>query len=1340
MSLKNTLLLLALVCYSIFGYSQNKDYYFKTIPSITSETPNWAIKMYSEDPNVREVEFEYEQFYKSNPFEKNIHTQNYKHWRNNIVFHLNQEGLIRPKTIDASTSSSSNSLTQTPWVNIGPFETYNDIDQGLFPVSWQVNIYCFDQSISNPNILFAGTEAGGIFKSNDKGLNWEFTSFNEPIVTVWDIKIAPSNSDIVYFVSNEIIYKTLDGGTIWQNLYNINSGAYQLEIHPSNPDIVYLAGENGLYQTTDGGNTWNIIQNGKAWDIKLHPTNSDIVYLLKSNNIANRCEFFKSTDGGATWNIKEDGWYTPSNTTQAADIGARIAITPAAPDLVYVALIGESKANDNGWIGVYKSEDAGESWLNPNLPDGGPYDVNTHPNLASINPNGTGFHQGFYNFGIAVSHIDPDKIWVGCLSLSQSADGGQTWERIGGYSTGPNDIGWIHPDVQDLHVLGEDVWVCTDGGINYSNDELSTHESRKYGIYGSDYWGFGQGWNQDVLVGGRYHNGNSGYYQTYGIGNSLRLGGAEAGTGYVNPLKARKAYFSDISTKVLPLNIDGVVSNLSQLSLYPNETYSVSYSSEVVFHPLYAEHIYLGKDNNIWKSTNEGGTFDLMYQFPEEGRVLEIEISRSNPDRMYCVFQPGTSYWGDCELYRSDDGGANWAATTSLPTSETWRLEISINPENANELWVISVQGNAGQIVYNTEDAGNTWNNKSTGILADHVLYDVKYQGGTDQVVYIVTNKGLFYWDQITNDWIDYADGLPFLVRPLQMEPFYRDGKIRLATRGRGIYETSLATASLPLAQPMTQTDKIYCSRDTVQFDCYSILNHQNATWEWTFNPAPSYVSSLTDRNPRVVFANEGSYQVGLTVTDAGGNSSSKTIDEMVTVFNNCEPDTIPGLTLSCAASGDYASSPDFGITTNSFTMTAWVKPNGTQNAYTGIVMNNGDAAGLNFKDNNELGYHWPGGQWWWNSGLFAPDGEWTYVALVATPTSVTVYANGVPSVHNINIDPVYMTSLFMGSYKGWGDRNFTGQIDEVCLWNRALSQDEIRDIRHLTRTDEQLDDPDLVAYYQFNELEGSILDRAGTSHANLNGGATRVNSSAPLGGGTSMRMLVNTGGNYPFAGTGLNLTFPNNGTYPDAEVVVSRIHLLPNELPNNNPNIGNYWIVNNYGTTPFSALTDLQLTPVVGDISNDIITDPSKANLHIREENGFLADWTEFCDASFANSDYISFENSCAVENFSQFFITSNSPEISILDDGMVSTEAIDLASAKIYPNPVARSGSILIEQSNDEALRLKVFSGSGKLVKDVLLAGAVTEVQIPELSSGLYFYSLEGETFIRTGKLVVE
>jgi hypothetical protein len=33
--------------------------------------------------------------------------------------------------------------------------------------------------------------------------------------------------------------------------------------------------------------------------------------------------------------------------------------------MVYVALIGNSKTGDNGWIGLYRSDNQGENWINP---------------------------------------------------------------------------------------------------------------------------------------------------------------------------------------------------------------------------------------------------------------------------------------------------------------------------------------------------------------------------------------------------------------------------------------------------------------------------------------------------------------------------------------------------------------------------------------------------------------------------------------------------------------------------------------------------------------------------------------------------------------------------------------------------------------------------------------------------------------------------------------------------------------------------------------------------------------------------------------------------------------
>ena len=208
-------------------------------------------------------------------------------------------------------------------------------------------------------------------------------------------------------------------------------------------------------------------------------------------------------------------------------------------------------------------------------------------------------YQGFYNLGIAASHTNPDHVLIGGLNLWKTEDGTASFTPLGGYQ---GSISYIHPDQQEIEINGNDMWVANDGGINYSTDLFSTHESRKKGIIGSDFWGFGSGWNEDILVGGRYHNGNTAFKSGYPEGAYRRLGGAEAATGYVNPGIERKAYFSDISSKIIPNTISGEIISLPSLNIYPNETFYAAHSSELEFDPRYYKTIYVGRENKLWKS------------------------------------------------------------------------------------------------------------------------------------------------------------------------------------------------------------------------------------------------------------------------------------------------------------------------------------------------------------------------------------------------------------------------------------------------------------------------------------------------------------------------------------------------------------------------------------------------------------------------------------------------------------------------------------------------------------------------------------------------------------------
>ena len=62
---------------------------FKMIPQISENDPYWVHLMYSESPNYYKIQDEFIAYYQKNVFEKNIHTQNFKHFRFFLQFKYN---------------------------------------------------------------------------------------------------------------------------------------------------------------------------------------------------------------------------------------------------------------------------------------------------------------------------------------------------------------------------------------------------------------------------------------------------------------------------------------------------------------------------------------------------------------------------------------------------------------------------------------------------------------------------------------------------------------------------------------------------------------------------------------------------------------------------------------------------------------------------------------------------------------------------------------------------------------------------------------------------------------------------------------------------------------------------------------------------------------------------------------------------------------------------------------------------------------------------------------------------------------------------------------------------
>ena len=193
------------------------------------------------------------------------------------------------------------------------------------------------------------------------------------------------------------------------------------------------------------------------------------------------------------------------------------------------------------------------------------------------------------------------------------------------------------------------------------------------------------------MVGGLYHNGNLGHFENYGAGNFLNLGGGEAPTGYVNPGRNRITYYSDIGGRTLPVNLSDPITG-APFGMSPNESYWAAESSEFEFQPNCYSIGYLGKDHKLWKTTNGGGSFNLLYSFGNASadQVKYIEIGSQNPNIMYVNQQPESGNIG--KLWKTVDGGQTWSQL-SIPAGNSRRMLLSLDPENDNHLFIAYPNG-----------------------------------------------------------------------------------------------------------------------------------------------------------------------------------------------------------------------------------------------------------------------------------------------------------------------------------------------------------------------------------------------------------------------------------------------------------------------------------------------------------------------------------------------------------------------------------------------------------------------------------------------------------------------
>jgi photosystem II stability/assembly factor-like uncharacterized protein len=883
-------------------------------PAYNKDYPSWAKMLYQYPVNFNAIEQQFQQYLKDNKAnaeeengidseeEENAIVRYYKQWRGVVSGYADVNGNIKLPSAKDRKASSAKILKQartadasnSNWSFLGPKNTFwlNESNSATAPAAcpWQVNVFSFDVFKADQNILYCGTETGYLNKTIDGGKQWTIASPNYIFSGIQDIAIHPTNSDIVYVSSGSQIHKTTDGGQTWTPLLASGStfSANHVVLDPANSNKLVASTDSGIYISIDAGISWSKKATKKAYDIEFKPGDSNTLYSIVKGGTGN-FEVLQSMDGGATFAVITS---FPSGISDAA--GGLLATTAANPNVLLATMLS---ANDTPFL--YKGILNSGTWTWTKVKD---------CNTTSFTYNNW---QGYYDLVLEISPTNENKFMVGARALYKTNDGGLNFDVIGGHYGRFN----LHPDIQYLKYLADgSAWVATDGGMSFSNDAFETDfQPRINGIVGSDMWGFDQGWNEDIVVGGRYHNGNTAMTDFYN-GKALRMGGAESATGWVLQGKSRAVAFDDLGGGwVLPKTAEGPPEGRFGFSKYPNMLEYGGQRSNLIHHPNYHEILFLGQGNSFWKSTDAGQSFKALYTFPDKvvsgqvvsAQVLCVKMSLTNPNVLYADVE-------NFGLYRSDDQGVTWVYKPSLSSGSnggakmTGRTNIALSLYDENTLFACYSNGTWTAdkgMVFKSTDGGNSWINWTGAVNGYTKCLAVQPSDSGEDLVYLFTTSRngdlseVYYRKNTATSWSLFSNNYPGNFNVNTAVPFFRDGKLRLAGAG-GVWESPLQEQNFkPIINPWVENSSNNCMENMLHFDDHSILNHAGASWKWEITPAPAYISNANIRNPEVRLGSPGSYDVTLTVT-INGVAYSKTIQKMITTT------TCPSIT-DCSNPGE---------------------------------------------------------------------------------------------------------------------------------------------------------------------------------------------------------------------------------------------------------------------------------------------------------------------------------------------------------------------------------------------------------------------------------------------------
>ncbi len=770
----------------------------------------------------------------------------------------------------------------------------------------------------NDQVYYAGAATGGIWKTEDGGLNWKPVFDDKPVHAIGALAVAPSDNQVIYagtgepFIRSNVsigngIWKSTDGGESWAHIGLDNTGRIsRIIIDPRDPNVVYVGAlghayapqkERGVHKTIDGGKTWKHVlfvdeQTGTS-DMVMDPSNPRIIFAgmwQLSLRTWNRTSggpgsgIHMSKDGGETWARLKGSGLPEQPVGKIA-----LSMSPANPDRVY-ALIetgdGVEKIGDKPESGeLWRSDDKGKTWK-----------------LISHDRNMTG-RQAYYTRS-AVSPDNANEIYFISAAFYNSIDGGKNLEPIN-FLAQPN---WDHHDMWIDPTNGDRMIVSGDGGVSISKNRTKTWMRIQLPVAQLYHVTTDNAVPYHVLTNrqdgpamrGPSRTRIAGFFGTGVIPTGMwhDVGGGESGFATPDPKNPDIVWSSASGYGAL----GGVVTRYNEktrqfrhVEVWPELTTGhaaaeVKYRFQWTFPLLISPH-----DNNtifvtsqvVHRTSNGGQTWEVISpdltlndktRQTKSGGLTPDNIGVEYANVIYAfeespvkkgVFWAGTN---DGQVQVSQDGSKTWINVTKnipeLPPLGTVRnIDASKWAEGKAYLTVdLHEVGNFQPYVYKTENFGKTWKKITRGIDGGNLNYCrmIKEDPVRKGLLYLGTETKLYISFDDGENWQTFMNNLPHTpMYWIDVQEHFND--LVVGTYGRGIWILDDITALQELPNDTNTKLALFSPHDTYRF--------QGITSTMQFFPEASSGQDPPYGAPLNYWSSSEADSVKIHITNAAGDT-----------------------------------------------------------------------------------------------------------------------------------------------------------------------------------------------------------------------------------------------------------------------------------------------------------------------------------------------------------------------------------------------------------------------------------------------------------------------------------